>query len=214
LLEVNDQDTSRPGADRGTTLTDRFGDALGYAARAHAGQLRRADGRPYVAHLLRVAGLVIQEGGSEDEAIAALLHDAVEDQGGLARLQDIRARYGDAVAEIVEECTDSYAEPSPPWRRRKELYLARIERGSPGGLLVSLADKVDNVRTMLRGLRIHGQEWWSRSGKRPGDAHWYYGALATRFDRLLPGPLADELIWLVAVLGRESAGDSPGEAAG
>jgi (p)ppGpp synthase/HD superfamily hydrolase len=214
LLEVNDQDTSRPGADRGTTLTDRFGDALGYAARAHAGQLRRADGRPYVAHLLRVAGLVIQEGGSEDEAIAALLHDAVEDQGGLARLQDIRARFGDAVAEIVDECTDSYGEPRPPWRRRKERYLAGLERGSPGGLLVSLADKVDNVRTMLRGLRIHGRVWWSRSGRRPADALWYYGALATRFDRLLPGPLADELIWLVAVLGRESAGDSPGEAAG
>jgi (p)ppGpp synthase/HD superfamily hydrolase len=213
LLEVNDQDTSRPGAD-GATLTDRFGDALSYAARTHSGQLRQADGTPYIAHLLRVAGLVIQEGGSEDEAVAALLHDAVEDQGGLARLQDIRARYGDAVAEIVDECTDSYGEPRPPWRHRKERYLAGLERGSPGALLVSLADKVDNVRTMLRGLRIEGQGWWSRSGKRPGDARWYYAALATQFGRLLPGPLADELTRLVAELGHESAGETPGEAAG
>jgi (p)ppGpp synthase/HD superfamily hydrolase len=194
-------------------LTDRFGDALRYAARAHAGQLRQADGRPYIGHLLRVAGLVIQEGGSEDEAIAALLHDAVEDQGGLARLQDVRTRYGDAVAEIVDECTDSYGDPRPPWRRRKERYLAALQHGSPGGLLVSLADKVDNVRTTLREHRIHGRALWSRSGRRSRDVRWYYGALATRFDQLLPGPLAEELTRLVAELDREIADHEPGGAA-
>ncbi len=213
MLQLDDQDTSRPGPSAQTTLTDRFGDALRYAARTHAGQLRQADGRPYIGHLLRVAGLVIQEGGSEDEAIAALLHDAVEDQGGLRRLEDVRARYGDVVAEIVDECTDSYGEPRPPWRRRKERYLAALQHGSPGGLLVSLADKVDNVRTMLREHRIHGQALWSRSGRGPGDARWYYGALAIRFDQLLPGPLADQLTRLVAELDREIADDEPGEAA-
>src|SRR3954449_319800 len=133
----------------GQELGERFIDALGYSARAHAGQRRANDGQPYVAHLLRVAGLVIQDGGSEDEAIAALLHDAVEDQGGLERLNDIRARYGHAVADIVDECTDSYGDPKPPWRARKEQYLAELERCSPGGLLVSLADKLDNVRSLL-----------------------------------------------------------------
>jgi (p)ppGpp synthase/HD superfamily hydrolase len=192
-------------------LTGRFGEALGYAARAHAGQVREADGRPYIAHLLRVAGLVIQEGGSEDEAIAALLHDAAEDQGGRARLEDIRARYGDAVAEIVDECTDSYGEPRPPWRRRKERYLAALQHGSPGGRLVSLADKLDNVRTMIREHRIHGQALWRRSGRRPQDVRWYYGALAVRFDQLAAGPLADEMTRAVAELDREIAGDEPEE---
>ncbi len=212
LLRVDDHDASRQAVSGQTSLTERFSDALGYAARAHAGQLRKADGRPYVAHLLRVTGLVIQEGGSEDEAIAALLHDAVEDQGGLARLQDIRSRFGDAVAEIVDECTDSYGEPRPPWRRRKERYLAALQHGSPGGLLVSLADKVDNVRTTLREHRIYGPALWRRSGRHPDDARWYYGALAVRFDQLLPCPLADELTRLVAELDHQIA-DERGEPA-
>jgi len=202
---------ARQGAPGRAAPTDRFADALGYAARAHAGQLRRADGQPYIAHLLRVAGLVIQEGGSEDEAIAALLHDAVEDQGGLERLEDIRARYGDPVAEIVAECTDSYGEPRPPWRQRKQRYLAELAGGSPGGLLVSLADKVDNVRTVLREHRIRGAGLWERWGRRPSDARWYYGALASRFDELLPGPLAEELAEVVAELDREIADDLGGE---
>ena len=133
---------------------------------------------------------MIQEAGSEDEAIAALLHDAVEDQGGLDRLKDIRARYGNLVADIVDECTDSYGEPRPPWRHRKEQYLSELERSSPGALLVSLADKLDNVRTMLRGHRILGAELWERSHKTPEDALWYYGTLASRFAELRPGPLA------------------------
>jgi (p)ppGpp synthase/HD superfamily hydrolase len=193
---------ARPRSDefRGQALGERFFDALPYAAEAHAGQLRAGDGQPYVAHLLRVAGVVIQEGGSEDEAVAALLHDAVEDQGGLERLEDIRRRYGNVVADIVDECTDSYGEPEPPWRRRKEQYLSELERSSPGALLVSLADKLDNVRTMLRGYRLHGDEIWDRSGKSPEDVRWYYGTLASKFARLRPGPLADELERTVDVL--------------
>jgi HD domain len=102
------------------TLSERFDDALVYAARLHRDQIRKGSGIPYVSHLLAVCALVVEHGGSEDQAIAALLHDAAEDQGGEARLNDIRARYGSAVADIVSDCTDAWTEPKPPWRPRKE----------------------------------------------------------------------------------------------
>jgi (p)ppGpp synthase/HD superfamily hydrolase len=178
---------------RAEELGERFVDALGYATRVHSGQLRGSDGQPYVAHLLRVTGLVIQDGGSEDEAIAALLHDAVEDQGGLERLKDIRGRYGNVVADIVDECTDSYGDPRPPWRRRKEAYIDGLEEASPGAVLVSLADKLDNTRSVIRGYRLRGDEMWGQTGKTAPDVRWYYGTLADRFSELRPGPLADEL---------------------
>jgi (p)ppGpp synthase/HD superfamily hydrolase len=191
---------SRARADRDQELGERFADALGYAARAHRGQIRGSDEQPYIGHLVRVAGLVIQEGGSEDEVIAALLHDAVEDQGGLERLHEIRARYGSTVAGIVDELSDSYGDPKPPWRRRKEEYVRALAEASDGALLVSLADKLDNVRTMVRGYRLRGQDQWARSGKTPEDVRWYYGTLASRFADLHPGPLADELARTVAEL--------------
>jgi (p)ppGpp synthase/HD superfamily hydrolase len=198
----------RAGRLRDRELGDRFVDALSYAARVHDGQLREGDGQPYVAHLLRVAGLVIQDGASEDEAIAALLHDAVEDQGGLERLSEIRRRYGDTVAEIVDELTDSYGDPKPPWRARKEHYLAELDDSSPGALRVSVADKLDNVRSMIRGYRMRGDELWAGSRKSPDDVRWYYGTLAGRFAELRPGPLADELSRAVADLDRMIADGS------
>ena len=197
----------RSGPERAEELGERFVDALGYATRVHSGQIRGSDEQPYIAHLLRVAGLVIQDGGSEDEAIAALLHDAVEDQGGLDRLADIRERYGHVVADIVDECTDSYGDPKPPWRRRKEAYIASLDSASDGALLVSLADKLDNTRSMIRGYRIRGAEQWSRTGKTAEDVHWYYGTLARRFCELHPGPLADELTRTVAELDRVLDGE-------
>jgi GTP pyrophosphokinase len=201
---VLDADRPREGE-----LGDRFVDALSYAARVHAGQLRASDGRPYVAHLLRVAGLVIQDGASEDEAIAALLHDAVEDQGGLERLNEIRRRYGGTVAQIVDECTDSYGAPKPPWRARKERYLAELDQSSPGALRVSAADKLDNVRSVIRGYLMEGEELWAHSNKGPDDVRWYYDTLANRFVELLPGPLADELSRTVAELDRVIAAAEP-----
>jgi (p)ppGpp synthase/HD superfamily hydrolase len=198
---------SRFGSARAEELGDRFVDALGYATRVHKGQLRGSDDQPYIAHLLRVTGLVIQDGGSEDEAIAALLHDAVEDQGGLERLADIRGRYGNVVADIVDECTDSYGDPKPPWRRRKEDYIRSLDRASDGALLVSIADKLDNTRSMIRGYRLRGAEQWSRTGKTADDVRWYYGTLASRFRELRPGPLADELARTVSVLDRVLDGD-------
>lgn len=197
----------RSGSARAEELGERFVDALGYATRVHSGQLRGSDDQPYVAHLLRVTGLVIQDGGSEDEAIAALLHDAVEDQGGLERLADIRKRYGNAVADVVDECTDTYGDPKPPWRRRKEAYIRSLDGASPGALLVSLADKLDNTRSMIRGYRIRGAEQWVSTGKTAEDVHWYYGTLAERFSRLRPGPLADELARTVSELDRLLDGD-------
>jgi (p)ppGpp synthase/HD superfamily hydrolase len=186
--------------DRATELGERFVDALGYATRVHSGQIRGSDEQPYIAHLLRVTGLVIQDGGTEDEVIAALLHDAVEDQGGLERLADIRKRYGNFVADVVDECTDSYGDPRPTWRRRKEAYILSLDDASAGALLVSLADKLDNTRSMIRGYRLRGAEQWSRTGKSAEDVHWYYGTLAERFCELRPGPLADELTRTVAEL--------------
>jgi (p)ppGpp synthase/HD superfamily hydrolase len=157
-----------------------------------------------------VSGLVIQEGGSENEAIAALLHDAVEDQGGTARLDDIRERYGEEVADVVEECTDSFGDPKPPWRRRKEDYIRSLDTASEGALLVSLADKLDNTRSMLRGYRLRGEEQWSRTDKSADDVRWYYGMLAERLCALRPGPLADELVRTVAELRRVIDGIDPG----
>jgi (p)ppGpp synthase/HD superfamily hydrolase len=191
--------TATTSGDRATELGDRFIDALGYATRVHDGQLRGSDEQPYIAHLLRVAGLVIQDRGSENEAIAALLHDAVEDQGGQERLADIRERYGDEVAGVVEECTDS---SKPSWRERKEDYIRSLDTASEGALLVSLADKLDNTRSMIRGYRIRGEEQWSRTGKSADDVRWYYGTLAERLCALHPGPLADDLVRTAAELRR------------
>ena len=179
---------------------DRFADALGYAARLHATQHHVGDGQPYVGHLLRVTGLVIEDGGSENDAIAALLHDAAEDQGGLARLAEIRNRFGEAVAKIVNDCTDTYLDPKPPWRERKQRYVERLGDSSASALRVSLADKLDNARTIVRDYRSQGEDLWLRWGRRAEDVRWYYDVLAERFADLRPGSLAEELRRTVAEL--------------
>jgi hypothetical protein len=130
------------------------------------------------------------------------LHDAVEDQGGLDRLEDIRERYGNPVADIVEECSDSYGDPKPPWRRRKEQYLEQLRSSSQGARLVSLGDKLDNVRTTIRSYELQGDEVWEGSGKSRDDVRWYYGALARRFADLRPGAMSEELSRAVAELER------------
>jgi (p)ppGpp synthase/HD superfamily hydrolase len=176
-----------------TVLTVRFDDALSYASRIHREQRRKGTDIPYVAHLLAVASLTLQHGGTEDQAIAALLHDAAEDQGGEERLADIRSRYGEAVADIVDDCTDAMVEPKPPWRPRKEAYLASLEHKPETSLLVSLADKTHNATAIVQDLRVHGDALWSRfTGGKEGSI-WYYGRLGEIFGRRMPGPLADEL---------------------
>jgi len=137
-------------------LSARFTEAIAYAVHQHDGQLRKGTGVPYVSHLLAVCAIVLENGGDEDQAVAALLHDAVEDQGGLETLGDINERFGERVARIVDECSDAYGRPKPPWKKRKTAYIDKIAEKSEGALLVSLADKVSIVFTSTA-IR-HGDE--------------------------------------------------------
>jgi (p)ppGpp synthase/HD superfamily hydrolase len=161
-------------------MTPLFVDALQFAAGVHAAQLRKGTSIPYVAHLLGVTSLVLEYGGDEEEAIAALLHDAVEDHG--ARMRPIiERRYGARVLAIVEGCTDTDADPKPPWRDRKNAYVAHLGEASPSALLVSAADKLHNARAIRRDLKMHGHAVWDRfSGKKDGTL-WYYRALVSAF---------------------------------
>lgn len=162
-------------------LTERFEEALIYSVRLHAKQTRKKSNIPYVAHLLGVTAMVLENGGDEDEAIAALLHDAVEDQGGLKTLEAIRKKFGERVAEIVYAVTDAYVVPKPPWRERKEKYIASIRTASHSAICVSLADKVYNARTTLRDIRREGESGWARfNGGREGTL-WYYHQLIDAF---------------------------------
>ncbi len=155
-------------------LSDRVADAVQLALRAHGAQRRKLGGAPYISHLFRVAGTVLQYGGDEDETIAALLHDVVEDQGGLDALEEIRRRFGSRVAQIVEACTDSYQQPKPPWRQRKEQYLQRLQTASPSVRLIAAADKLDNLRDLLAHHRVFGDDVWAHfRGGRAGLA-WYH----------------------------------------
>jgi (p)ppGpp synthase/HD superfamily hydrolase len=194
---------------KATVLTDRFDRALLYATHVHGGQVRKKTSTPYVAHLLAVAATVLEYGGDEDLAIAALLHDSAEDQGGKARLEDVRNRFGERVARIVEACSDSLAdtakgEPKADWRERKEAYLADLRKADEDILRVSLADKVHNARAILRDLRKPdiGEEVWARFTQPKEQTLWYYRSLANRFCERLPGQLATELREIVEVLER------------
>lgn len=174
-------------------LTNRYDDALLYASELHRAQVRKGTPIPYMSHLLSVSALVLKNGGDEDQAIAGLLHDAVEDQGGLPTLEAIRERFGDRVASIVSDCTDSWAEPKPPWRERKEAYIAALPGKRPESLLVSLADKTDNARAIMGDYREIGDEVWTRfTGKKEG-TRWYYQSLTEFFSKNYPSPLASEL---------------------
>jgi (p)ppGpp synthase/HD superfamily hydrolase len=143
-------------------LTESFDRALLYAVHANADQRRKGSDAPYVGHLLGVASLVLEDGGDEDEAIAALLHDVVEDQGGAARLADVEQQFGSRVAAIVAGCSDTDQVPKPPWEKRKMSYLAHLETAGPDVLRVSLADKVHNVRAILLDYREQGESLWAR----------------------------------------------------
>jgi len=181
-------------------LTSRYDDALLYASELHRTQVRKGTSIPYVSHLLSVSALVLKSGGDEDQAIAGLLHDAAEDHGGKPTLDAIRDRFGDRVANIVSDCTDSWVEPKPPWRERKEAYIASLPAKMPESLLVSLADKTDNARAILGDYREIGDDVWDRfTGKKDG-TRWYYQSLSKFFSKNYPGPLAVELAHTVALI--------------
>ncbi|MBI3244732.1 MAG: bifunctional (p)ppGpp synthetase/guanosine-3',5'-bis(diphosphate) 3'-pyrophosphohydrolase [Chloroflexi bacterium] len=179
------------------TLSKRFEDALAFAFQLHNGQTRKATAVPYISHLLAVTSLVLENGGDEDEAIAALLHDAVEDQGGAAAREQIRRRFGERVAEIVDGCTDTDSSPKPPWRARKEAYLAHLPSAPESVRLVSAADKVHNARSILSDYRQQGEALWSRFQGGKAGTLWYYRTLAETFRSLGPTRLADELTRVV-----------------
>ncbi len=179
-------------------LTDRFDDALGLAAKLHRTQARKVSNIPYIAHLLAVTALVLEHGGDEDQAIAALLHDAVEDQGGMATAEMIRRRFGDRVADCVLACSDTTAPDTEPWTLRKERYLASLATKSPEALLVTSCDKLHNASSILVDLQVIGPEVFERfTAKRDGTL-WYYRSLADALTRLRPGPLSDRLDATVA----------------
>ena len=174
-------------------LGPRFLKAFDFAAEKHAGQTRKASTIPYIAHLMGVASLVLEFGGDEDLAIAALLHDVVEDCGGAPMLQEVKSRFGNRVATIVDGCTDSDTYPKPPWRARKESYIQHLKSADDGTRLVSAADKLNNVRSILADYREVGEAVWARfSGGREGTL-WYYRALLEEFLQRKPNPLVREL---------------------
>ncbi len=162
-------------------LTQQFEQALQYATLVHAHQLRKGTSIPYIAHLLAVTSIVLEYGGDETCAIGALLHDAGEDAGGQDCIDDIRLRFGDAVADIVLGCTDTLATPKPPWHDRKQAYIAHLKEASPAVRMVSAADKLANARSILQDYRVHGEALWERFSVSRTDTLWYYDALATQF---------------------------------
>jgi len=172
--------TSKPKP-RAIELGPRFLRAFAFAAKKHAGQTRKASTIPYIAHLIGVASLVLEAGGDEDLAIAALLHDVVEDCGGAPMLKEVRRRFGSRVAKVVDGCTDSDTYPKPPWRERKEKYIAHLRTADADTRLVSAADKLNNIRSILSDYRAIGEAVWSRfNGGRDGTL-WYYRTLRDLF---------------------------------
>jgi GTP pyrophosphokinase len=175
-------------------LSERFTDALVFATELHANQTRKGGGVPYIAHLIGVASIALEHGANEDEAIAALLHDAIEDQGGAATREEIRRRFGDTVTEIVDGCTDTdTTTPKPPWRQRKEAYIARLPNESTSVHLVSAADKLYNSRSILTDYRLIGDAVWERFHGGKTGTLWYYRAMVEAFRAIESTPLVDEL---------------------
>ena len=157
--------------------TTKFEQALIYATQLHANQTRKVDKIPYISHLMSVSALILEAGGSEDEAIAGLLHDAVEDQGGKATREEIRQKFGETVVEIVDGCTETDITPKPPWKQRKIDYIDNIRNGSDSVKLVSLADKLHNARSLLIGYRNKGDKLWDYFSGSKEDKLWFYGEL-------------------------------------
>jgi (p)ppGpp synthase/HD superfamily hydrolase len=184
-------------------LSTIFDEALAYASDLHREQSRKGGETPYVGHLLSVAGLVLENGGTETQAIAALLHDAIEDQagsrGGAKALGDeIEWRFGAQVRQIVEACTDSWVDPKPAWRERKEQYIAHVKDMPKDAVLVSLSDKLHNARAICSDVRQHGAGVFDRFTATRAETLWYYESLAREFTRHHPLPIAAEFSRTVA----------------
>lgn len=181
-------------------LSERFTEALVFATELHATQVRKGNGVPYITHLLGVTSIALEYGANEDEAIAALLHDAVEDQGGAKTREEIRRRFGENVTAIVDGCTDTEIVPKPPWRERKQAFIDSIATASHSVLLVSAADKLHNSRSILKDYRELGEAVWERfKGGKEGSI-WYYKSLVEVYRKVYSSPLIDELERVVTEL--------------
>lgn len=177
-------------------LTHRYEQALVFATRLHSKQKRKSCNIPYISHLLSVSALVLENGGDEDEAIAALLHDAVEDQGGQKTREIIFDMFGKKVAEIVDGCTDTDTIPKPPWQQRKQQYIDKLYHASASVRRVALADKLHNARSILKDLSIEGEATWNKfKGGKEGTI-WYYQNLLKVFLQ------TDSNSWLVKELNK------------
>ncbi len=174
-------------------LSSRFDFALTFATDLHRDQVRKGSNVPYISHLLGVCSLVLEYGGDEDSAIAALLHDAIEDQGGLPTRDKIQQHFGENVTAIVEACTDAYETPKPPWRERKEAYLNHVPEMSDQAALVSAADKLHNVRSIIKDWHEIGEKIWDIFSVSKEKTLWYYRELAVAFYKRKPTPIATEL---------------------
>ena len=162
-------------------LSEKFEEALIYAMRAHANQTRKKTGIPFIAHILGVTAIALEYGANETEAIGALLHDTVEDCGGAERLRDIREKFGDDAARIVDGCADTYETPKPPWLERKRAYIDHLKNSDGSTRLVSVSDKLHNTRAILAELRRHGVVVLERFGGKKDGTVWYYRTLVTAF---------------------------------
>jgi (p)ppGpp synthase/HD superfamily hydrolase len=174
-------------------LTQRFEQAFGYAFHLHAHQLRKGGTVPYMSHLISVAALVLEDGGDEDAAIAALLHDAVEDQGGAAIRDEIHKRFGDRVLHIVDACTESEQTPKPPWKQRKLQALAQMRQAEPEVLRVMLADKLHNLRSIWADWQRQGDGVWERFNASRTEVLWFYAACIEAVGDRLHSPMVTEL---------------------
>lgn len=190
-------------------------EALTYATYLHARQTRKGSDLPYISHLLAVSSIAMEYGANEHEAIAALLHDAVEDQGGKTTLDAIRSKFGDAVADIVDGSSDAYAEAGakkPHWDERKPKYIAHLYSATKSVRLVSAADKLHNARAILADFREHGDTVFTRFQSAGEESKqktlWYYRTLASTYKELLPGRLADELDRTVTALVAEASANN------
>jgi (p)ppGpp synthase/HD superfamily hydrolase len=204
-----ERDDDRVLEDLHVPAGSRFRDALQFAAMVHADHKRKGSALPYISHLIAVASLVMENGGSEDVAIAALLHDALEDQPEAVTAPSLERLFGTDVRRIVEACSDGLSEDgrrreAMSWKERKKAYIEHLEEADRkvDELLVALADKVHNARSILRDLRETSDEraFWRRFNAKKADQFWYYGTLAKVFERRFPGPLATELTQLVTAI--------------
>ena len=180
-------------------MTDRFALAMTYAESLHRGQSRKGSGCPYIAHLLGVASLVMEGGGTEDECIAALLHDAVEDQGGVPTAAEIRRRFGPGVARIVDYCSEPGSKVEA-WIARKESAVRRVSGCGHSALLVLSADKLHNARSLIAAYREVGEDIWECFRGRRDGTLWYYRAMADAIARAGGSPLLGELESAVSAL--------------